>query len=289
MAAIGIAPQRIDDLDEEICIHSNYDLRSPHDTSRPELCTYRQILNQVRYWSTFLSLPMKRLKKIHKVLNDEDPEERDDMFHIVMIGLLVVPEMIWIHKKSNRQEDGEGSEEFHGSGLYQLGFLLIVRQRDGGVCCITGKIKAECCYIFPFWTSTCNRIWPMMHLICTFLGPGYKVLASRMQKGGHTTEHVAPEPKSIPWSDVGKGKKMDGVVDDEEPQEIEHGIKIRFHGLPATTLEHMKVDNPHPCTTDPRSLFVPIPFVRDSLPFGRWPRAVIKSIEHLEKFHGPNK
>lgn len=66
-------------------------------------------------------------------------------------------------------------------------------------------------------------------------------------------------PKSIPRSDVGKGKTMDGVVDDEEPQEIEHGIKICFHWLPATSLEHMKVDNPHPCTKDPRSLFVPIP------------------------------
>ncbi|KAI8155386.1 hypothetical protein K4K49_003766 [Colletotrichum sp. SAR 10_70] len=112
MAAIRIAPQRIDDLDEEIlderlnyiasihcCLendfpdlmdmHNNYDLRSPHDTSRPELYTYRQILNQVRYWSTFLSLPMKRLRKIHK--------------------------------KSNRQEDGEGSEEFNGSGLFASG------------------------------------------------------------------------------------------------------------------------------------------------------------------------
>lgn len=121
MAAIGIAPQRIDDLDEEVldgrftyiasihrCLendfpdlidmHSNYDLRSPHDTSRPELYTYRQILNQVRYWSTFLSLPMKRLRKIHKVLNDEDAEKRDDMFHIVMIGLSVVPEIIWMYE-----------------------------------------------------------------------------------------------------------------------------------------------------------------------------------------------
>ncbi|KAK1852402.1 hypothetical protein CCHR01_04948 [Colletotrichum chrysophilum] len=187
-----------------------------------------------------------------------------------------------------------------------------VRQRDGGVCCITGKIKAECCYIFPFWTSTRNRIWPMMHLICTFIGPGYKVLASRMQKLVDTPQNMlhlssqlhkywvegvfgleplnyVSRPKSIPRSDVGKGKKMDGVVDDEEPQEIEHGIKIRFHWLPATSLEHMKVDNPHPCTTDPRSLFVPIPFVRDFSPFGRWPRAVIKSIARLEKFHGPNK
>ncbi|KAH9238315.1 hypothetical protein K456DRAFT_1720016 [Colletotrichum gloeosporioides 23] len=150
-------------------MHSKYNLRS-----RLELYTYRQILNQVRYWSTFLSLPMKRLRKIHKVLNDEDPEERDDMFHIVMIGISVVPQMLWMFTRNPTDKKT----------------LKAVRQRDGGVCCITGKIKTECCYIFPFWTSTRNRIWPMMHLICTFLGPGYKVLASRMQKLVDTPQNM---------------------------------------------------------------------------------------------------
>ncbi|EQB56698.1 hypothetical protein CGLO_03275 [Colletotrichum gloeosporioides Cg-14] len=207
MAAIGIAPQRIDDLDEEVlderlnyiasfhrCLennfpdlidmHSNYDLRSPHDTSRPELYTYRQILNQVRYWSTSLSLPMKTLRRIQKVLNDEDPEERDDMFYIVMIGLSVVPEMIWMFTKTPTDKKAVRAVRSSTAVGTQ------VRQQDGGVCCITGKIKAEFCHIFPFWASTRNRIWPMTQLIATFLGPGYKTLASRMHNLVETPQNI---------------------------------------------------------------------------------------------------
>ncbi|KAH0435736.1 hypothetical protein CcaCcLH18_04690 [Colletotrichum camelliae] len=224
MATIDIASQRIDYLDEKVlderlsyiaaihhCLendfphlidmYSQHDLRGPHDISRPRLFTYRQILNQVRYWSTFLSLPMKRLRRIHKDLTDEDPEERDAMFHTVMIGLSVVPEMIWMYTRI--PADMKEVEALRNSTAADM-----VRERDGAVCCITGKIKVECCHIFPFWT---------------------------------------------------KGREMGGVVDDEGSREIEHGIEIRFHWLPATSLEHLKVENPHPCTKDPRRLVVPIP------------------------------
>lgn len=64
-------------------------------------------------------------------------------------------------------------------------------------------------------------------------------------------------PRKISSSAKGKGKE----TDNEEPEELQYGIEIRFHWLPATSMEHMKVDNPHPLTTDPRTLFVPIPTV----------------------------